>query len=102
MRPEPDGGDDRRGRALAAAAIASLALERELAHMALAGATEAARSALLALGGAGRAARDLDLDLLRTVAAAAPHRLAGDPSGRADLIRAALAAVHRLLPTPRD
>jgi hypothetical protein len=105
---EPNRGDDDRCcRALAAAEIAAFALERDLAHMALAGAQEAARSALLALAGAPRRHAAAggggrgDLDLLRRLAAASPQDLAaGRPGERDTLVRAALAATRRLLPRP--
>ena len=56
---------------MAAADIVGLALERDLPHMALGAAREAARSALLALGAAPRGRLSgPDVELLREVAAA--------------------------------
>ncbi len=92
--------DDRRGRVMAAAAIAGMALERDLPHAALGAAREAARAALLALAQAPRRPAGPDLDLLRGVAAAPPQRLAGRPAERLALVRATLAAVDRLFPWP--
>ena len=92
--------EDRRGRAMAAAEITGLALERDLPHMALGAAREAARSALLALAAVPRRPPDSDLDLLRGMAAAPPQHLAGRPAERAAMVRATLAVVDRLFPRP--
>src|SRR5215207_7645713 len=91
--------DDRWTRAAAAARIVALALERNLPHMALAAAREAARSALLALGkGPRRLAGPDDLALLHELAAASPQHLAGRSAERQALFRATLSVLHRLFP----
>lgn len=93
--------DDRQGRVAAAAEITAFALERDLPHMALGAAREAARSALLALAAAPRdRLTGPDIELLREVAAAPPQHLAGRPAERAATIRAMLSALDRLFPRP--
>ena len=101
MDLEPDLHGERWGRAVAAAEIVGLALERNLPHMALAAAREAARSALLALGKEARRPAGPDLELLRDLAAAPPQHLAGRPAERQAVVRAALSTLARLfLPPP--
>ncbi len=100
MEPDPDMLEHRWSRALAAAEITAFALERNLPHMALDAAREAARSALLALAAAPRRPSGPDIELLREVAAAPPQHLAGRPAERAALLRATLSAVRRLFPRP--
>jgi hypothetical protein len=92
--------EDRRSRAMAAAEITGLALERDLPHMALGAAREAARSALLALAAVPHRLPDSDLALLREMAAVPPQRLAGRPAEREAMVRAALSALDRLFPRP--
>ena len=99
MDLQPDLREDRWSRAAAAAGIVALALERNLPHMALAAAREAARSALLALGkGPRRLAGPDDLALLHELAAASPQHLAGRSAERQALFRATLSVLHRLFP----
>ena len=62
--------EDRQSRVVAAAEIVSFALERDLPHMALGAAREAARPALLALAAVPPRLSDPDLGLLRERAAA--------------------------------
>jgi hypothetical protein len=100
MDLEPDLHEERWRRAVAAAEIVSLALERNLPHMALAAAREAARSALLALGKEMRRLAGPDLALLRDLAAAPPQHLAGRPAERQAVVRAALSILDRLFPRP--
>ena len=90
--------EDHWSRTMAAAEITGLALERDLPHMALGAAREAARSALLALACLPRRPPGPDLDLLRDMAAAPLQRLAGRPAERAATIRATLSVVDRLFP----
>jgi hypothetical protein len=100
VESNPDMLEDQRSRAVAAADIAAFALERDLPHMALGAAREAARSALLALAVAPRRLPDPDLVLLREMAAASPQHLAGRPAERAATVRATLSAVGRLFQQP--
>jgi hypothetical protein len=101
MDLQPDLHEDRRSRVVAAAEITAFALERDLPHMALGAAREAARSALLALGAAPRGRLSgPDIEVLREVAAAPPQHLAGRPDERQALVRAMLSAVDRLFPRP--
>ena len=101
MDLEPDLHEERWSRAVAAAEIVALALERDLPHMGLAAAREAARSALLELGTSPRRLAGPDLALLRELAAAPPQHMAGRPAERQALVRAALAILDRLfLPPP--
>jgi hypothetical protein len=100
VEPHPDLLENQWSRAVAAAEIAAFALERNLPHMALGGAQEAARSALLALAAAPRRPSGADFGLLREVAAAPPHHLAGRPAERKAMVRAALSVVDRLFPRP--
>jgi hypothetical protein len=90
--------EDRRSRVAAAAEIVASALERNLPHMALGAAREAARSALLALAAGPRRLSGPDIELLREVAAARPQHLAGRPAERAAVVRATLSVVDRLFP----
>ena len=101
MELEPDLHEERWGRAVATAEIVGLALERNLPHMALAAAREAARSALLALGKEARRPAGPDLELLRDLAAAPPQHLAGRPGDRQAVLRAALSILDRLFPRPQ-
>ncbi len=91
-----------RSRAMAAAEIVALALERNLPHMALAAAQEAARSALLVLAGAPRPRRlaGPDVELLEELAASSPQHMAGRPAERQALVRAALSVLDRVFPRP--
>jgi hypothetical protein len=99
LRTTHDADDDPRGRALAAAEIVGMALERDLPHMALGAAREAARSALLALAAVpGPRLPDRDLGLLRDLAASSPQRFAGRPAERAAVVRATRALVGGLFP----
>jgi hypothetical protein len=100
MDPQPDRHEERRSRAGAAAEIVALALERDLPHLALAAAREAARSALLDLGEGPRRLAGRDLALLREPAAASPHHMAGRPAERQVLLRAALRILDRVFPRP--
>lgn len=101
MESKPDTLEDRRGRVAAAAEIVAFALERNLLHLALGAAREAARSALLALAAAPRRLSGPDLGLLREVATAPPQHLAGRPAERAAMMRTMLSAVDRLFPPPQ-
>ena len=92
--------EDRRCRTLAAAEMIALALERDLPHLALAAAREAARSALLELGESPRRLAGRDLALLRELAAAPPQHLAGRPAERQALLRAALLILDRVFLQP--
>ena len=100
MDLEPDLHEEWWSRAVAAAEIVALALERNLPHMALAAAREAARSALLALGKEARRPAGPDLEFLRDLAAASPQHLAGRPAERQALVRAALSVLDRLFLLP--
>ncbi len=100
METDPDMLEDQRNRAVAAAEITACTLERDLPHMALGAAREAARSALLALATAPLRPSGPDLDLLRKVAAAPPQHLAGRPAERLAMIRATLSVVEPLFPRP--
>ena len=100
MDLQPDLHEDRRSRVATAAELVGFALERDLPHMALGAAREAARSALLALAAGPRRLSGPDIELLREVAAAPPQHLAGRPAERAALLRATLSAVERLFPRP--
>jgi hypothetical protein len=100
VESNPDMLEDQRSRAVAAAEIAAFALERDLPHMALGAAREAARSALLALAAAPGRRSDPDLGLLREMAAASAQHLAGRPVERAATLRATLSVVGRLFPQP--
>jgi hypothetical protein len=86
MDLRPELREDRRSRAMAATEILALALERNLPHMALAAAREAARSALLALAEAPppRRLAGRDLELLKELAAfaSAAH---GGPAPRSGM-----------------
>jgi len=95
LNPEPH--EDRRDRAVAAADIVALALERDLLHMALPAAREAARSALLVLAEGPHRPAARELDLLRQVAASSPQHLAGRPVERTAMVRATLAVLDRLV-----
>ncbi len=85
---------------MAAAEITAFALERDLPHVALGAAREAARSALMALGSAPRRLPATDLGLLQDMAAAFPQHLAGCPAERTAMVRATLSVVGRLFPRP--
>jgi hypothetical protein len=101
MDMQSDLHDERWSRAVAAAQLVGLALERDLPHMALAATREAARSALLVLAEGPRRLAGPDLALLRELAAAPPQHMAGRPAERQALVRAALAILDRLfLPPP--
>ena len=100
MEPHPDILEHQRSRVAAAAEITAFALERDLPHMALDAAREAARSALLALAAAPHRPPAADLGLLRDMAAALPQRLAGRPAERLAMIRATLSVVEPLFPRP--
>ena len=100
MEPNPDMLDHRWSRAVAAAEITAFALERDLPHMAVDAAREAARSALLALAAAPHRPPAPDLGLLRDMAAASPQHLAGRPAERLAMIRATLSVVEPLFPRP--
>ena len=100
MKLDLDRDEDQRSRAVAAAAITAFALERDLPHMALGAAREAARSALLALAAVPPRLSDPELGLLREMAAVPPQRLAGRPAEREAMVRAALSALDRLFPRP--
>ena len=101
MDLQSDLHEERWSRAVAAAQLVGLALERDLPHMALAATREAARSALLALGEGPRRLAGPDLALLRELAAAPPQHMAGRPAERQALVRAALSVLDRLfLPPP--
>lgn len=101
MDAEPDLNEERRCRAAAAADIMVLALERNLPHMALPAAREAARSALLALAAGPRVIARQELDVLREMAACPPGHLAGRPADREARIRATLAVLLRLFEEAR-
>jgi hypothetical protein len=90
--------EDQWSRAMAAAEIVGLALERDLPHLALGAAREAARSALLAHAAVPRRLPGPDLGLLRDMAAAPPQLLAGRPAERTAVVRATLSVVDRLFP----
>lgn len=100
LRPEPH--EDRWSRAMAATEIIALALERNLPHMALAAAREAARSALLALAQAPppRRLAGPDLELLKELAASPPQHMAGRPAERQALVRATLSVLDRVFLRP--
>jgi hypothetical protein len=98
MEPTSYPDEDQWSRAMAAVEVTGLALERNLPHMALGAAREAARSALLAHAAVRRRLSGPDLDLLRDMAAAPSQRLAGRPAERAATIRATLSVVDRLFP----
>ena len=91
-----------RSRAMAAAEIVALALERNLPHMALAAAREAARSALLALAEAPppRRLAGPDFELLKELAASSPQHMAGCPAERQALVRATLSVLDRVFLRP--
>jgi hypothetical protein len=82
---------------MAAAEIAALALERDLPHMALDAAREAARSALLVLAAGRHQVSSLELERLRDMAGATSQHLAGRPAERTAMVRAALSVVDSLL-----
>lgn len=100
MDLEPNLHEERWSRAVAAAQLVALALERDLPHMALAATREAARSALLVQGKGPRRLAGPDLALLRELAAAPPQHMAGRPAERQALVRAALSVLDRLLLPP--
>ncbi len=100
MDMQSDLHDERWSRAVAAAQLVGLALERDLPHMALAATREAARSALLVLAEGPRRLAGPDLALLRELAAAPPQHMAGRPAERQALVRAALSVLDRLLLPP--
>ena len=74
--------ESQRSRVVAAAELVGFALQRDLPHIALGAAREAARSALLALAAAPRRLSGPDIELLREVAAAPPQHLSGRPAER--------------------
>ncbi len=96
--PPPPGTPDHRRRALASAALAATALERDLPRAAMVAARSAARSALLALGAAPRRCQVPELGLLRAMAASTPWLPACRDGGQpAALLRDTVLAVERLL-----
>ncbi len=102
MDLQPELREDRRSRAMAATEILALALERNLPHMALAAAREAARSALLALAEAPppRRLAGRDFELLKELAASSPQHMAGCPAERQALVRATLSVLDRVFLRP--
>ncbi len=102
MDLQPELREDRRSRAMAATEIVALALERNLPHMALAAAREAARSALLALAEAPppRRLAGRDFELLKELAASSPQHMAGCPAERQALVRATLSVLDRVFLRP--
>jgi hypothetical protein len=92
-----DNHDRQWRRAMAAAKITISALERDLPHMALDAAREAARSALLVLAAGPHQLSSLELGLLRDMARATSQHLAGRPAELTAMIRATLSVVGRLL-----
>ena len=100
MDMQSDPHEERWSRAVAAAEIVALALERDLPHMGLAAAREAARSALMELGTGPRRLAGPDLALLRELDAAPPQHMAGRPAERQAVVRAALAILDRLFLLP--
>ena len=102
MDLRPELREDRRSRAMAATEIVALALERNLPHMALAAAREAARSALLALAEAPppRRLAGPDLEFLKELAASSPQHMAGRPTERQALVRATLSVLDRVFLRP--
>ena len=102
MDLRPELREDRRSRAMAATEILALALERNLQHMALAAAREAARSALLALAEAPppRRLAGPDFELLKELAASSPQHMAGCPAERQALVRATLSVLDRVFLRP--
>ncbi len=101
MDAGPDLLEDQRCRAVAAADIIALALERNLLHMAMSAAQEAARAAQLVLAAAPRRPAGPVVELLREMAAAPPQHLAGRPAEREARVRATLAVVLRLFAEAR-
>ena len=102
MDLQPELREDRRSRAMAATEILALALERNLPHMALAAAREAARSALLALAEAPppRRLAGPDFELLKELAASSPQHVAGCPADRHALVRPTLSVLDRVFVRP--
>jgi DNA invertase Pin-like site-specific DNA recombinase len=99
LAPQPlQAAPDRHGRALAAAALAAAALERNLPAAAMVAARAAARAALLALAAPGLRPAPAELETLREMAAWAPWPQATRRgAAREELPAATISAIAQLL-----